>query len=488
MDILLNNMSSANNIVTFTDVPTILSVVDEDYGSYATMTFTFTNSSGLKNATTSNNQWHITFLGETVTNVLNYSDAVGKNFYISENGASTAMSLAMALRSCSTIVANFNVIATGSSVTIKAKSIGSVWTGISDYLDYNIPSTYFTANGTDGEADSSLNGSKIIVDIVSNYNYVTTLEKNFYGGETSFNLSPVLTTISKYGRVTPYELKVNSIGKDGELSLLGNVGENYSSIGYMVNQGNKYLYNDYMQLAQNVSRGENKSFYNNSILYIYEPFLKLSFYNGNDGGMDISVDYVDSAGNVLETMSGLTWNNTDSERKLWDIDIDLASNTGWKERFKQAFYIDVKLGYLQKIRYNVIKPLKATEHCQRIYFRNSYGGISFFDFTGQKTETRDLSIETYEKNIFGYYTDEMNELEKIYNNDVKYNVTLKSHLFENDGKYIFNDMLQSSKLWVERNGQIYAIIIDSINVEEVDQNNIYEATVKFHYSQEPSLI
>ena len=129
-----------------------------------------------------------------------------------------------------------------------------------------------------------------------------------------------------------------------------------------------------------------------------------------------------------------------------------------------------------------------TEYCQRIYFRNSYGGISFFDFTGQKSETRDLDLMTYEKNIFDYYNDPMNELEKIYDNTVKYSVTLKSHLFEKDGKYIFNDMLQSPELWVIRNSEKYAIILDNVSVDETTNNDIYEATIRFRYSQEPSLI
>ena len=94
----------------------------------------------------------------------------------------------------------------------------------------------------------------------------------------------------------------------------------------------------------------------------------------------------------------------------------------------------------------------------------------------------------YEKNIFDYYTDDMNELTKIYDNKVEYVVSLKSHLFEHDGKYIFNDLIQSPLVWTEINGQKYAIIIDSVSVDETDRNNIYEATVRYKYSAEPSLI
>jgi hypothetical protein len=48
--------------------------------------------------------------------------------------------------------------------------------------------------------------------------------------------------------------------------------------------------------------------------------------------------------------------------------------------------------------------------------------------------------------------------------------------------------MQSAEVWTERNGEAYAIIIDSVSVEEQDRNDIYEATVKYHYSQKPSLL
>jgi hypothetical protein len=155
-----------------------------------------------------------------------------------------------------------------------------------------------------------------------------------------------------------------------------------------------------------------------------------------------------------------------------------------------TFYVDVKFeSQPDFVRYNVIKPLKATEYYQRIYWRNSYGGVSFFDFTGAKTETRDLETTTYQKNIFDYYTDPRNELERVYNNEIKYNVTLKSHLFENDGKYVFNDLAQSPEVWTEINGETYAIIMESVSVDELnDRNNIYEATVRYRYSMTPSII
>ena len=487
MNISLNNLDNPSNIVCLTDIPNILKVEDSPGGTYASIQLQF--GSGLKSLTSKDGQWYITILGETIANVIDPSMAVGKNFYIADTTSSWAASVARALRCCPTIAANFNVTNTGSTVIIKAKEIGPLST--STPVTTNISYMYMTSSRNIGSANAELYGSKVIVDITTETPegtaYVTTLEKNYYGSEAAFNLSPVLTTLTTPGKVAQFDLAISKL-KNGNYASIGSITENYVTVGYMVNQGDKYINTDAFHYAQNFTRGEEREFANNSLLYIYSPSLPISFYNGNDGGFNVTVDYVDSAGNVLDTYSAMTWYNTDSSKKLWDITLNLAYDTRWKARFNQAFYIDVHLGNHTPVRYNVIKPIKATEYYQRIYWRNSYGGVSFFDFTGQKSETRDVNISTYQKNIFGYYDDDKNELEKIYNNVVKYTVNLKSHLFENDGKYIFNDLMQSTEVWVERNGETYGIIIDSVSVEETNQNNIYEATVKFRYSQEPSLI
>lgn len=483
MNITYNNLDLPGNLITFTDIPNILKVTDDSGGTRAHFDFYF--SSALAPETTSDNQWEITFLGETITNVINPSEAVNKNFFVAPGAMSTTVSVARAFRNCPTIAAQFDVYAYENAqhvyaVRLMAKAVGQIWSGMQNYFSTNIPSSFLQTYGTDGYADSSLSGAKIDVDVYSDGEYITTLEKNYYGGECAFNMSPVLTTFAEYGICRPYNMVVSSI-INGNYSLLGNIDENYISIGYMVNQGNKYLFNNYFNIAQNVSRGANKDVYNNTLLYIYYPEITISFYIGNNAGMTVRIDYLDSAYNSI-TAETTTWRNSDSSRKLWDYTLTLN-----QESFNKAFYIDLTLGSTT-IRYNVIKPIKATEYYQRVYWRNSYGGISFFDFTGQKNETRELDVTTYEKNIFGYYDDQMNELEKAYDNEVKYVVSIKSHLFENDGKYVFNDMLQSSNVWTKINGQNYAILIDSINVDETDQNNIYEATLKYHYSQEPSLI
>lgn len=483
MNITYNNLSSPSNIITFTDIPNILKVSDDAGGSYAT--FSFVINTSFKDVTSGDSQWYITFMGETITNVLDPNNAVNKSFYVSSQNVSTAAYIAKAFRNCPTIIANFNVENTtygiANAVRLTAKSVGTVWTGIQDYLKTNIPSAYMTMEGVDGTAYSELNGALIDVDVYSEGNYITTLEKNWYNGEAAFNMSPVLTTISNIGSIVPYDFRISSM-KDGNYSLLGNINGNYNTVGYMCNQGYKYLTNEFT-IAQNFSRGTAREFENNTILYLYEPKINISLYTGNNGGYSYSIDYLDSAfNNIAPTIT-----NTARCQANTLLDLEFTLNHGGNTYFPVAFYVDLSLGSL-KVRYNVIKPLKATEYSQRILWRNSYGGISFFDFTGQRSETRDVDISTYQKNIFGYYDDPMNELEKVYDNEVKYTVTLKSHLFEHDGKYIFNDLIQSSQVWTIVNGETYAIILDSVSVDETDNNNIYEATIKYHYSQEPSLI
>lgn len=477
MNITLNNLEGENNLICFTDIPNILKVSDTTGGTYTSLGLTLFDN--LYSATTADTQWTITFMGESISNVLNYDSAVNKSFYVASDNASTAASIARALRNCPKIQTAFRIYQYGDYVSLEAREIGGIGTG-DEQLGSNIPSQYLSIGGQDGSAYSQLYGSKIDVDIFQGIDYITTLEKNFYNGEAAFDLSPVLTTFAEYGNAVPFTMTVSAI-KNGQYSLLGEIDTNYVSIGYMCNQGSKYLFNEF-QVAQNNSRGESREFENNTILYIYKPEIPISIYRGNAGGMLITIDYLNSAGTVL-TSTTSTWHNTSSSNVM--VDLKYYLDETW---FNQAFYVDLTLGNT-KLRYNVIKPLKATEHCQRICWRNSYGGISFVDMTGQKTETRNVETSTYQKNIFDYYTDDMNELEIIYNNVVKYSVTLKSHLFENDGKYIFNDLLQSSKVWTEINGQKYAIIIDSVSVDEVENNNdIYEATVKYRYSQQPSLI
>lgn len=498
MALYLNNLGyeKAENLILFSDVPNIVTLDDNDAGgTYGT--FHFSIQTGLYAATTGTSQWWISFLGETVSNVMNPEDAINKNFYISQDRHSTAASLCKALRNCPSIAAKFqiylspNISTYGHIVYLKAREIGKAWTDLSQELSFapGLNATdKITYTSTNGTANSPYYNSKIDIDIYVNDEYTTTMEKTFTGNKCSFDITPVVNTISKIGDTAPFKLYMSYTNTSGTSEQIAEIPSgssyNYASVGYMVNQGQKYLVNNGV-IAQNYSRGESRSgdgVSNNTILYVYNESIPITIYKGNSGGGTYTVRYLDSAFQEI-TGQTVTWSTGGTSDIMYTIEIPINK----QYLSSSVYYIDVDGLLGERIRYNVIKPLQMTEHCQRIYFRNSYGGISFFDFTGAKSETRDIELQTYNKNNFDYYTSDVNEREMLYDNDTKYTYTLKSHLIEGDARWIFNDMAQSPYLWTEINGQTYAIILDSISVDEVStSNNIYEATIKYHLSQKPS--
>lgn len=472
-NIYYNSLTSPENMVTFTDVPNILKI--EEYISGTKAQFTFTFSGNLKSQVTADTQFYVTFLGETVSNVMNASDAKNKRFFISNSNTGTAMSFARALRNCSSISADFNIIHNNNSVTLIAKTIGQKWSNIANFLQRNIPTEYLSTSGTDGSTYSQFFGGKIDVDVysgssVNDSGYVTTLEKNFYGNECAFNMSPVLATMSDFGYTTPYQLSLSLITSDGEWASLGTV-SGATTVGYLANESEKYLYATNVQPLINNKRGVN-----GSILYTYFNEIPYSVLCGsNTGGWTVTLSCKDSAFNEIYQTS--TTNRKPSSNLIVDSNVVIPQAT-----FANTYYVDVTVGN-KTVRFNVIKPLKATEYGQRIQWRNEYGGISFFDFTSARSETDNVDIETYEKNIFDYYETNEFEKKKIYKNDYKKSVKLTSHLMEEDGKWIFNSLMRSKRVWTTVNGEKFYIIPKTIEVaEDQNYNNIYTATLTYEYS------
>ena len=472
-EIYYNNVSSPSNMLTFTHIPNILKVSQPVSGSKAVFYFDFEGD--LRQSVTADSQYYVTFLGETVSNVMNPRDAKNKRFYISSDEDGTAMSFARALRNCGSIAAEFNIIHNGPTVTLYAKTIGQKWSNMANYIQRNIPTDKLYTNGVDGNASSVFFGGKIDVNVFSadTYSkeaYVTTLEKNFYGDECAFDMSPVLATFSDFGKTTPYLLSLDLIREDGEWQAIGSV-TGKTTVGYMANQSNKYLYSSGVQMLINNKRGVN-----GSILYTYINKIPYSTLCGdNTGSWTITVSCKDSAFNEIYKASQTA--SKTSSNNIIDSFVEIPTNY-----FRDSYYVDITIGN-EMYRFNVIKPLKATEYYQRIQWRNEYGGISFFDFTGARSETDNVDIETYEKNIFDYHDKDVFERKMIYKNEYKKTVKLTSHLMEEDGKWIFNSLMKSKKVWTTVNGKVYYIIPKNIEVNE-DQNydNIYTATLTYEYS------
>lgn len=473
---------SATSFVTLTDIPNLVEIDNSADGfSLASLNITISDTWASASHV---DPWFITINGETITGVDDFSNAINKNFFISTANTSTAASMAKAIRNCPSLAASFTVRNYENRVKLQARNKGAfTWSTTTNATAY----TSFSA--TNGTVADELIGGTVEVSVLDNSsNFIASLEKNYYESGMMFDVTPVLTTMAKRGKTVPYKLKVSTTKNDGTYTVLGFITGNSISQGYMVNQGFRYIplgtlpYN--WMIAQNVSRGSSKGDRNNTLLYVYGDTIPVSWYHKTLTSLSVDVMYMSSA-HATEHTETKTLSDTANG---WLHNAEIMLNSTYK---RDAYYIALKFyngedtfGYLV---YNVIKPLKATEYYQRIYWRNSYGGISFFDFTGQKSETRDLEVTTYQKNIYDFYTQDRNEKDMPYENEVKYAVTLKSHIIEQDGVYVFNDLIQSPEVWTEINGEAYGIILDSVNVEEDNRNNLFTATIKYKYSQQPSL-
>ena len=475
MNITYNGVEEPSNMVTFTEIPNILKVEEIQNGTKAKFIFWIGN--GLRQTVTADTQYYITLFGETITNVMSPNDAKNKRFYISDSNLGTAMSMARAFRNCAGLNADYNIYVrqNDGGVVLEAKTIGSKIT-TSNYLQRNISGQYMGVSVQDGSSYSQLFDSKIQLDV---YNastndlekYVTSLEKNWHGNECAFDMSPVLSTIAEYGKTEPYTLVLNVFKDNGDWQILGSV-SGFISIGYHANQSEKYKYARGVQMLLNKGRGTNGVMK----LYTYANYIPYSVLCGGDtGSWNIALSVKDSAFN--EIYASTATGQRSSSNYIIDGGLTIPQTA-----FTSGYYVDITLG-TDTTRFNIIKPLKATEYYQRILWRNEYGGISFFDFTGARSESDSVDIETYEKNLFDYY--ETNEFEKkiIYSNDYKKTVTLTSHLMEEDGKWIFNSLMRSKKVWTTVNGKKYYIIPKSIEVtEDQTYNNIYTAKLTYEYS------
>lgn len=463
MVLTYNGQASPQGMITLTNVPNILTIQSSSVtGNNSVLKITINDLTKID----PNNTYYITINGLTIT-----SGNVGNNFYISNsntgaNQIAVAHSIAKSLRSVG--LTNYEIyqeISQGiltNVVIVEAREVGELY---EITFDSNLGAAILYNNYV-GTTSDEFAGGRINIDVYSGSDYITTLEKSYYKEKTDFNVSDVLKSISRYDFLVPYTLFIYSqIGN--QVTNLGRVSAT-SAIGYMVNQGEKFL-NTYPMFAQNVSRGTSSP--SKMVLYTYLSTIPVTIYS-DDVVETVNITYYDSS---LQQI-GTGFSNVNIYNGIGQSDIALNSNL-----FNSAYYVDLSLENGQIIRYNVIKPVDANSRCQRVYYHNSYGGVSFFDFTGQITENHKVDNDTYTKNIYDYYRETTLEQIKIYDKETTINVTMKSHLMERSAVWQFNDLLGSYDVWTNINGVDYKIIVTDCKVDETE-TGVWEATVTYTYS------
>lgn len=476
MEITYNTLNSPTNLITYTGIPNILTVTQDVTGTNAT--YTILVNSHIADYASMDDRWITLTLNDIDYSIQSTDtyDYNNNNFFISTNQARTAYSICRALKNIAVLATNYDIYMPEPSyyqIVIKAKDIGTkfnltITSNISDAL---------TINSTDGSSSSYY--SRIGIDLYTD-KYITSLIKNTYHTTTRFDLSGLLSTVTDYGSLTPYTLKVYGIYENGTVYSLTQSITGYSCMGYQVNQGNNYTELTEATIAQNVTRGSVRpNIANNTVLYIYGGNdIELSYYSPTQQTLTANVTYLTSA---LETVATDQYEYTVDVMSLTDMVIPTSHL--WAS---DIYYIDVTINNAT-YRYNCINPVTATSFCQRVWFRNSYGGISFFDFTGNREEERSTEITTYQRSHYDYY-DGKNEFNKIYDVDNTIQVKLTSHLITEDGKWLFNDLINSKDIWTEVNGQLYSIIPKSIAINDTDVPNLYTATLTYNYSSVENLL
>lgn len=472
MDVKINNINITKDtnmhMITFNHIPTVLSIkgsVGSGYSSYALTIGTGKDLEGNE---------YVKFGNSTLTATNDVNEAVNSIFYMSSTASSTIMAyyLAKALNSTSES-ASYNIYSLENKVYIESKEVGFTL----DNIETNI-SGFFTVSKNTSTTSNELDNSKIIVNIFNDDKFVASLAKNAINSECKFDLSPILIANTKEGELFNYNIKISQLTTTNNVSIT-EANKLYSTNGYSVNQGKYYLNmldmtNNFV-LLQNISRGEERDVNNNTILYCAEPSITLSLANITDATVpEITVNYLDSLyGQIAtETLSGFTAKN-----KIYNCTLNLN-----KENFEASTYVDVVLPTNQTIRYNVIKPLKYSDITSRVYWYNSYGGISFFDFTGSRTEERKTEKSTYKKSNLSLYENKQKSLDKIYSNELEYEVTLTTHMIERDGLYSLYDLVNSYHAWIVINGEENEIIVTDFKINESQNNNIYQCEIKYTYS------
>lgn len=519
MEITVNDLTNSQNIICLSGVPNVLKFSNQDTATGKTnAVYRFYVSGNITYDSTK--KYTITFGDYTITGTTDINKVGGTTFLIPTMGESVelrycVMTIANALKNVPWILANYDVYvesdsngAISNTVIIRSKK-----PSVSFNVDYscNWGSGYTFNETTPGQNyDTMLQGNKgknfIFVDVYEYdrsmsalrvgatpaqqyWRYVTTLQKTYFGEDMSFNLTPILQSLydddeDRYNEMKLYRCVVYGFSNG---KLIFNHATNYMWFvnGYQCNESepflNPYITNKYSFCA-NLRRGSGNVGYNNPTrMYTYYPQLDFSVFTYEGATVPrFVIYYVDSAGNDFYTQNVQydAWNpNTTIQDCMVMLD---------EAQFKNASYIDVRLYPLtDRWRYNVIKPIKATDEDEvdRVFWYNEYGGVSFMDFTGERTETRKENIEYYEKQSFDFYTNNEREMTKVYSKKIPVEVKHKTHYIDKNGTYLLYSLQNSKKAWIYRQGRKNYIHITNLEISESSNaSHIYTGQITYSFS------
>lgn len=472
------SVASTSKLVTFSDVPNILTIEEIQSGAYFNLDIVVHNST--LNPSTEG-EYYITVMGDTITSTLSPLTATNKLFWICYNAdntasakASTAASICRALRNCNNLASGYDIWQDSNVVHIKAKKFGFVASNVSDIAQTNFPNIggswfqYIYPSITEsGSTSTDMYGAKIQADVYIDGEFKTNLEKTYYSDEVAFDVSPILASYSDFGKLTPYTISLSKINADGTYSIMGDDVSGSTINGYQANNSSPYLFMSSTPQVMSYIDGDSELTIcggmelslltsANSITY------KVIGYDGDGNATFTHTNTAYTHNGVAEIKNGISQSELNS------------SNT-----------IVFSAGSITQ-EYMVIKPTRAAEDVKRVAWRNEYGGVSFFDFTAKYQETFSIDSVVFKKNVFDFYSPYSYEEDKILTTKEKKTMKLTSHLLGKKAIWIFNSLARAKKVWTYAdNGDIIYIIPKSLEVQEDGTfNDIYTATLTYNYSYE----
>lgn len=506
MELTFNNLTSSSNIICLSGVPNILTFTGSSTtNTYAEYQFSYSTIINIEVNTT----YSINFGEYNITSTFSEQNVGGTTFWLPqfnsyENQLYSCHTIVRAFRNVPFISANFNVWLDDDEdgsmkpiVHIKAKKYGKNFNvDVSTDLPQNIYSWSRTVNGNTNDSMLQGRSNKILCDLyryktptplggsaLSEAEYVTTLEKNYYGGEVSFNVTPVLSTLlsdTDYEDVQQFKFDIYGFS-DKRLVLAEQTSPMYITNGYLCNFSQPFInaVNGNF-LAANVSRGDLREQFNNTYLYTYYPTLVFSVYTSTNSFVAGYVNYVDSANNTIASLQHTISKTEGNLLKTYTIQLD-------ETNFRQSTYIDLMIPSVGYLRYNVIKPINAANETEirRVYWYNEYNGVSFFDFTGERTESRKEDLEYYEKQEFDFYNNtNSREKSKVYDKRIGIEVKHTSHYIDKNGVYLFYSLQNSKRAWIEMNGIRYYINVTNLEISESSNtSHIFTTRISYDFSR-----
>ena len=441
-------------IAVFSDIPNILEVVQEGFSGTPASAVIYMNSASGAGSVTFNG---IRYVGVS-------SVAEGRKFHISSDPVSTAYSLVSALRNTPEVNGSYQVYMddmTTAVIRIVARQAGYAWNIV---MSTDMSGVMLETHASDVYGLDTIN-----VDVYGNGEYLSSLQKASTE-KVAFDVSPVIASASDYGKIGQCSMNVFGVTYGGEVASMGSVSFDVIR-GYRVNSSPLCIPAE-SRLAGWLGEGNMKPGADNRTTLYCCPgkTIDFSWINYGETSLEFGISYLSSAKEQVAsdsmTVSGV------SSPSMVDVSVDMSDYMG-----NDIFYADITMPDGNVIRWNMIRPEKASDDVARLYWRNGMGGISFFDFTGSISEKRNVSQLEIRKNVYDAYVTDIQGNRLAWGSGTQKSVTMESHLFEEDGKWLFDDLSLARLVWLEWRGMKMLANLSEVEVDETDVNNVYKAKV-----------